>query len=227
MKKNLDELTQGEIFFAQLNDVQGHEQDGNRPFMVISEKSFNEANGYVIVMPLSNKGADMNAIAVTTKLSKVKGFVLTQHLSPYYPKDSKNVKIVDTATVSTLEATFKMYTAITTVTDYTYDKGFMQGEIVELTINGSRANAVVLSENSFNELHNSIWVAPLLAASEHNLGGNYVYLDTLSKEKKSVYYVLTHHLKNVSIDGRGIRKTGKNLSINELKSCNKALKTFI
>lgn len=45
-------ILRGEIRWADLNPVRGHEQGGTRPVVIISEDIFNERSGTVIAMAL-------------------------------------------------------------------------------------------------------------------------------------------------------------------------------
>lgn len=60
------QVKQGEIWYANLNPTQGHEQQGFRPVVVISGNLLNEYTKLVIVCPL------------TIKLKRYKGNVILQ-----------------------------------------------------------------------------------------------------------------------------------------------------
>jgi mRNA interferase MazF len=67
-------MLRGEIRWADLNPVRGHEQAGLRPVLILSHDIFNEKAGTVIAM------------AITSQRQKA-GFPLTLELkSPYLPK---------------------------------------------------------------------------------------------------------------------------------------------
>ena len=69
-------ILRGEIRWADLNPVRGHEQAGLRPVLILSHDIFNERSGTVI------------AVAITTQPQKA-GFPLTLELkSPNLPKKS-------------------------------------------------------------------------------------------------------------------------------------------
>ena len=69
-------ILRGEIRWADLNPVRGHEQAGLRPVLIVSHDIFNEKSGTVI------------AVAITSQLQKA-GFPLTLELkSPNLPKKS-------------------------------------------------------------------------------------------------------------------------------------------
>lgn len=48
-------ILRGEIRWADLNPVRGHEQSGIRPVVIISEDVFNERSGTVIAMALTSQ----------------------------------------------------------------------------------------------------------------------------------------------------------------------------
>ncbi len=69
-------ILRGEIRWADLNPVRGHEQAGMRPVLILSHDIFNDKSGTVI------------AVAITSQPQKA-GFPLTLELkSPNLPKKS-------------------------------------------------------------------------------------------------------------------------------------------
>ena len=48
-------ILRGEIRWADLNPVRGHEQGGTRPVVIISQDVFNERSGTVIAMALTSQ----------------------------------------------------------------------------------------------------------------------------------------------------------------------------
>lgn len=48
-------ILRGEIRWADLNPVKGHEQSGNRPVLILSHDVFNERSGTVIAMVLTSQ----------------------------------------------------------------------------------------------------------------------------------------------------------------------------
>ncbi len=80
-------ILRGDIRWAELNAVQGHEQGGRRPVVVISHDVFNSRSGTVIAMALTSR-------------SQRAGFPLTlERESPRLPKRSW-VKISQIRTLS-------------------------------------------------------------------------------------------------------------------------------
>ena len=81
-------ILRGDIYWADLNPVSGHEQAGVRPVVIISHDIFNERSGTVIAMALTSQ-------------SQRAGFPLTYELkSGDLPKKSW-VKISQIRTLST------------------------------------------------------------------------------------------------------------------------------
>lgn len=48
-------ILRGDIYWADLNPVKGHEQAGRRPVVILSKEVFNERSGTVIVMALTSQ----------------------------------------------------------------------------------------------------------------------------------------------------------------------------
>jgi len=84
----LAEILRGEIRWADLNPVRGHEQDGVRPVLILSQDVFNERSKTVIAV-------------IITSLQQQSGFPLTMQLmSGSLPKKSW-IKIGQIRTLST------------------------------------------------------------------------------------------------------------------------------
>lgn len=67
-------ILRGEIRWADLNPVRGHEQAGDRPVLVLSHDVFNERSGTVIAMALTSQepraGFPLTLELTTAKLPK-------------------------------------------------------------------------------------------------------------------------------------------------------------
>lgn len=48
----------GDIVWASLNPVQGHEQAGHRPHLVVSRRQYQEAFGMLVVVPMTHSPRD-------------------------------------------------------------------------------------------------------------------------------------------------------------------------
>lgn len=81
-------ILRGDIFWADLNPVRGHEQGGMRPVVVISQDIFNERSGTVIAM------------AITSQPQRA-GFPLTLELTEAELPKQSWVKISQVRTIST------------------------------------------------------------------------------------------------------------------------------
>lgn len=82
-------VLRGDIFWADLNPVRGHEQAGERPIVVLSHDVFNERSGTVI------------ALAITSQPQQA-GFPLTYELPESTNLPNKSwVKISQVRTLST------------------------------------------------------------------------------------------------------------------------------
>src|SRR5512136_2219006 len=81
------QILRGDIRWAELNPVRGHEQEGTRPVLILSHDVFNQRSGTVIAMALTSQ-------------EPTAGFPLTMALSsPSLPKRSW-VKISQIRTLS-------------------------------------------------------------------------------------------------------------------------------
>jgi mRNA interferase MazF len=81
-------ILRGEIRWADLNPVRGHEQAGERPVLVLSHDVFNERSGTVI------------AVALTSQEPRA-GFPLTLEIQPRGLPKRSWVKISQIRTLST------------------------------------------------------------------------------------------------------------------------------
>ena len=80
-------ILRGDIFWADLNPVRGHEQAGLRPVLILSPEVFNERSGTVIAM------------ALTSQAQKA-GFPLTMEIKSVTLPKSTWVKISQIRTLS-------------------------------------------------------------------------------------------------------------------------------
>lgn len=230
MKKELKDLNRGEIFKEEVKDAKGSEQKGHRPLMVVSDYSFNMENGYALVCPLSKQEYDEpDGIQVKTRKSLVSGWVLTQHLTPYYPEYIKNktsmVTIVDEVEEEVLKSCLEVFKAISAKTNHSY-KGLNQGEIIELNMNGNRKNAVVLSENSFNQCHNSVWVAPIVIETSFNEEPDRVTVEHKELFDNNYGIVYVTEVRNIQAEVRAVKKMNVLLNDVQLKKCLDILNVF-
>ncbi|TFH34547.1 MAG: type II toxin-antitoxin system PemK/MazF family toxin [Anaerolineales bacterium] len=81
-------ILRGDIYWADLNPVRGHEQAGVRPVIIISHDVFNENSGTVIAMTI-------------TRQPQRAGFPLTHELISGKIRNQSWVKISQVRTIST------------------------------------------------------------------------------------------------------------------------------
>jgi mRNA interferase MazF len=81
-------ILRGDVYWADLNPVRGHEQAGLRPVVIISKDIFNERSGTVIAM------------AITSQPQRA-GYPLTLELSDSNLSKQSWVKISQIRTIST------------------------------------------------------------------------------------------------------------------------------
>jgi mRNA interferase MazF len=81
-------ILRGEIWWADLDPIRGHEQGGRHPVLIISEDVFNARSGTVI------------ALAITSQPQRA-GFPLTETLAPAVLPKPSWVKISQVRTLST------------------------------------------------------------------------------------------------------------------------------
>lgn len=81
-------ILRGEIRWAELNPVRGHEQAGTRPVLILSHDIFNERSGTVIAMALTSK-------------PQRAGFPLTIEIDEAELKQPSWIKISQIRTLST------------------------------------------------------------------------------------------------------------------------------
>ncbi|MFI5182584.1 MAG: type II toxin-antitoxin system PemK/MazF family toxin [Thermoanaerobaculia bacterium] len=81
-------ILRGDLYWADLNPVRGHEQAGSRPILVLSHEVFNERSGTVI------------AVAITSQEPRA-GFPLTLELTSIGLPKRSWVKVSQVRTLST------------------------------------------------------------------------------------------------------------------------------
>lgn len=64
----MKEINQGDIYFAYLDPVKGHEQSGNRPVLILQNNSLNRSLNTVVIAPI-------------TKNLKASGYLTTYFLN--------------------------------------------------------------------------------------------------------------------------------------------------
>lgn len=86
----------GDLVFISFSPQSGHEQAGNRPAIVLSPKSFNQATGFAVFCPITSK---QKGYPFEVKLPDdllIHGVILTDQVKSLDWK-SRNIKIVGQA----------------------------------------------------------------------------------------------------------------------------------
>ncbi len=71
---------QGDIVVADFNPQKGHEQQGRRPALVVSNNIFNEKTGFALVCPITTKDNGFPLHVLLPVDISTAGFVLTEHI---------------------------------------------------------------------------------------------------------------------------------------------------
>ena len=62
-------MKRGEIYMVSLDPTQGHEQQGQRPVLIVSPTAFNEATKVPVVLPITSGGEFARRIGFAVPLS--------------------------------------------------------------------------------------------------------------------------------------------------------------
>jgi len=70
-------VKRGDIYLVTLDPIQGHEQRGLRPVLIVSATAFNQATKLPVVLPITNGGEFARRIGFAVPISGIKttGFV--------------------------------------------------------------------------------------------------------------------------------------------------------
>ena len=99
---------QGDIIELNFNPTKGHEQNGNRPALIINNNDYYNKTGLLIVCPISNTKSQFPLHLKLNELDekiKTTGAILTQHIRTIDPiarnikyKESVATNVIDTVT---------------------------------------------------------------------------------------------------------------------------------
>ncbi len=92
---------QGDIIYVDFNPTKGHEQQGNRPAIVISNNIFNINTKMAIVCPISSNTKDFPTHYYLEDSKKIKGSVFCEHIRSI-DYDIRNIKFVEKASENDL-----------------------------------------------------------------------------------------------------------------------------
>ena len=92
---------QGDIVYIDLNPTKGHEQNGKRPAIVISNDVFNINTKMVIVCPITSNLKDYPTHYILEDSKKIYGSVLCEHIRSI-DYEIRNVKFIEKASENDL-----------------------------------------------------------------------------------------------------------------------------
>lgn len=87
---------QGDIVYLDLNPTKGHEQNGVRPAIVISNNVFNSNTKMAIVCPITSNTKEFPTHYVLEDSKKIKGAVLCERIRSI-DYESRNLKLIEKA----------------------------------------------------------------------------------------------------------------------------------
>lgn len=65
-------MKRGDIYLVSLNPTEGHEQNGNRPVLIVSPTMFNETTKLPIICPITTGGNFASRIGFSVKIYGIK-----------------------------------------------------------------------------------------------------------------------------------------------------------
>ena len=101
---------QGDIVFLDFNPIKGHEQQGYRPVIVISNNVFNKHTKMVIVCPITSNIKDYPTHYILEDTKKISGAVLCEHIRSI-DYEIRNLKFVEKASDNDLVSVITLMNA--------------------------------------------------------------------------------------------------------------------
>ncbi len=80
MMENDTDFTDGDIVLVDFRPVRGHEQDGMRPALVMSDAGYNAASSFIIVCPITSNTRPWPFKMALPEGLKVRGFVMLDQI---------------------------------------------------------------------------------------------------------------------------------------------------
>ncbi len=90
----------GDFVIVNFNPQSGHEQQGRRPALVISNNAFNQKMGLAIVCPITNTDRKI-PFHIQVQSNKLSGFIMTEQVKSIDYK-TRQIKFVDNAKTQTI-----------------------------------------------------------------------------------------------------------------------------
>jgi mRNA interferase MazF len=99
--KKVATLERGALIRISFNPVQGHEQSGTRPALVVSDKTFHNATGFALCIPITSKQKSL-LFEIEIKGQKVTGVALP-HSTRMFDIESREHTFIEMAPKEAVE----------------------------------------------------------------------------------------------------------------------------
>ena len=97
----------GDIIEMDFNPTKGHEQNGKRPALIISNETYHRRTKLIIVCPISNTSNDFPMHIKLDDRTKTTGAILAQHVRTIDPA-VRNVAFIEPMPSDLIEQTIKI-----------------------------------------------------------------------------------------------------------------------
>lgn len=91
----------GDLVIVNFNPQAGHEQQGRRPALVISNTAFNQKMGLALVCPITNTDRKI-PFHLAVNSQKLTGFIMTEQIKSI-DYNARKIQFIETAKAKTLE----------------------------------------------------------------------------------------------------------------------------
>jgi mRNA interferase ChpB len=97
-------LRRGDIYLVSLDPIEGHEQSGSRPVLVVSPAEFNEATRLPVICPITSGGDFARRLGFAVPITGIKTTGVVRCDQPrVLDLGARNARKVDTLPVSIME----------------------------------------------------------------------------------------------------------------------------
>jgi mRNA interferase MazF len=104
-------VKQGDIIKLYLGSVRGHEQDGYRPALVVSNDDYNALTNLVLVCPITHSDTDWAFNIALEKPAKTEGFIMCNHIKAV-DLSTREFQRIESASPATIAAVSEMLRAL-------------------------------------------------------------------------------------------------------------------
>ncbi len=97
-------MRRGDIYLVSLDPIEGHEQSGSRPVLVVSPAEFNEATRLPVICPITSGGDFARRLGFAVPITGIKTTGVVRCDQPrVLDLGARNARKVDTLPVSIME----------------------------------------------------------------------------------------------------------------------------